>query len=385
MDLFVNNGVFSAEYAVAAGSITDPGAAPGAFTAGAICWQNDSLESYSSQGPTVDGRVKPDIAGQDAVTSGVYGAFSVCGSSGFTGTSAAAPHTAGAAALVKAANPGFTPAQIRTFLEGRAGPLGAAGKDNLFGAGKLLLGTPPAAPAGDAPTVTTGAASGVTAGDATLAGTVNPHGSPTTYRFQFGPTTAYGRQSVDVPAGAGTGAVAVSAAVANLTPSTTYHYRIVAINEHGTTTGSDATFSTPAGTPGPEGPQGPAGNPGPRGVAGATGATGAAGTPGATGPAGPPGPAGRDGTDALVTCKVVRKGKKAPKVTCKVKAASARRATVRITRAGRLYARAAGRPGRKGRLAVRTLRRPVAGRYRLAVTVTDRRGHMHRLRSVIML
>ena len=37
------------------------------------------------------------------------------------------------------------------------------------------------------------------------------------------------------------------------------------------------------------------------------------------------------------------------------------------------------------RLAVRTLRRPVAGRYRLAVTVTDRRGRTHRLRSVIML
>jgi hypothetical protein len=388
MDLFTNNGVFGAEYSVASGSILDPAASPSAFTAGAICWQNDSLEPYSSRGPTVDGRVKPDIAGQDAVTSGVYGAFTSCGSSGFTGTSAASPHTAGAAALVKAANPSYTPAQIRSFLESRAGPLGAAGKDNLFGAGKLLLGAAPSPSAGEAPTVTTGAASGVTAGDATLAGTVNPHGSPTTYRFQFGTTTAYGRQTVDVPAGSGSSAQAVTSAVSNLSPSTTYHYRIVAINENGTTTGTDATFTTSAGSTGTPGPQGPAGATGPSGPEGATGATGSPGLPGAQGPAGAPGPAGpagRDGADALVTCKVVRKGKRAPKVTCRVRAVQARRATVRITRAGVLYARAAGRPGRAGRLRVRTLRRPKAGRYRLTVTVTDRRGHVHRLRSVIIL
>ena len=157
MDLFTNNGVFATQYSVPSSSILDPAASTSAFTAGAICFQNDSLEPYSSQGPTIDGRVKPDIAGQDAVTSGVYGPFSTCGSSGFTGTSAASPHTAGAAALVKEVNPSFTAAQLRSFLRGRAGELGAAGPDNLFGAGKLLLGAPSLPP-----TVTTGAASGVT-------------------------------------------------------------------------------------------------------------------------------------------------------------------------------------------------------------------------------
>ena len=142
MDLFTNNGVFATQYSIPSSSILDPGASTSVFTAGAICFQNDSLEPYSSQGPTIDSRTKPDIAGQDAVTSGVYGPFSTCGSSGFTGTSAASPHTAGAAALVKQVNPSLTAAQLRSFLRGRAGELGAAGPDNLFGAGKLLLGAP---------------------------------------------------------------------------------------------------------------------------------------------------------------------------------------------------------------------------------------------------
>ena len=103
------------------------------FTAGAICFQNDSLEPYSSQGPTIDGRTKPDIAGQDAVTSGVYGAFSTCGSSGFTGTSAASPHTAGAAALVKEVNPSLTATQLRSFLRGRAGELGPRARTTCSG------------------------------------------------------------------------------------------------------------------------------------------------------------------------------------------------------------------------------------------------------------
>ncbi len=364
MDLFTNNGVFATQYSIPSSSILDPGASTSVFTAGAICFQNDSLEPYSSQGPTIDNRTKPDIAGQDAVTSGVYGPFSTCGSSGFTGTSAASPHTAGAAALVKQVNPSLTAAQLRSFLRGRAGELGAAGPDNLFGAGKLLLGAPTLPPA-----VTTGAASGVTSGGATLAGTVNPRGAPTSYRFQFGPTAAYGSQTAAVAAGAGASAQAVSAVVSGLSPSTTYHYRIVASNDLGTTNGGDATFTTPAAaaiiTPPPPGPSGQ------QGVLGATGAGGSTGGPAPARPA---------ATKPLVTCKI--KGKK---VTCTVKLAKAKRATVKLTRGGKVVARAAGRPGRGGRLTVRTLRRPAHGRYKLSVAVTDRNGKVHRLSSSIML
>jgi hypothetical protein len=131
----------SLEYQVAAGSIAEPAAAPGALAVGAICWQNSTLQPYSSQGPTIDGRVKPDISGQDATSSWVYGVAAGC-TGGFTGTSAAAPHVAGAAALAQQANPTFTPEQLQGFLEGRAVELGTVGKDNQHGSGKLWLGSP---------------------------------------------------------------------------------------------------------------------------------------------------------------------------------------------------------------------------------------------------
>src|SRR5437899_3667437 len=100
--------------------MTEPESSPNALAVGAICWQTNALESFSSQGPTIDGGVKPDIAGQDATSSGTYGAASGCGA-GFLGTSAGAPHVAGAAALILQANPTFTPPQIQNLLETRAG------------------------------------------------------------------------------------------------------------------------------------------------------------------------------------------------------------------------------------------------------------------------
>jgi hypothetical protein len=140
MDLFVDDPQHPLQFQTAAGSILEPGSSPNAMAAGAICWQTDGLEFFSSRGPNIAGVVKPDIAGQDAASSPVYGAASGC-NAGFLGTSAAAPHVAGAAALVKEANPGFNPAQLQSFLEGRALDLGGVGEDNSFGWGRLWLGT----------------------------------------------------------------------------------------------------------------------------------------------------------------------------------------------------------------------------------------------------
>jgi hypothetical protein len=134
------------QYQTTPGSLSEPGSSPSVMAVGAICWQNDSLQSYSSQGPTIDGRIKPDIAGHDATSSDVYGAASGC-VAGFRGTSASAPHVAGAAGLALQANPTFTPAQLQAFLEGRAVDLGTGGRDNQYGMGKLWLGTAPVPPA----------------------------------------------------------------------------------------------------------------------------------------------------------------------------------------------------------------------------------------------
>lgn len=129
------------EFSVAQGSVLPPADRPSAFSVGAVAWNSPNvIEPYSSQGPTWDGRTKPDIVAPARVSTASYGP------QGFPGTSAAAPHVAGAAALVKQANPSWGPTQIRQFLESRAVDLGAPGKDNVFGAGRLSLGQPGTSP-----------------------------------------------------------------------------------------------------------------------------------------------------------------------------------------------------------------------------------------------
>jgi hypothetical protein len=94
------------------------------------------------------------------------------------------------------------------------------------------------------PGVSTGKATAVTQQTATLNGTVNPHGVPTAFYFQFGQTKAYGSRTPTSDAGTGTKARAVSAALTGLVPKTTYHYRLVAFSTAGTTRGGDRTFRT---------------------------------------------------------------------------------------------------------------------------------------------
>src|SRR5437870_2645338 len=96
-----------------------------------------------------------------------------------------------------------------------------------------------------APSVTTGSASSVSATTANLNGSVVPNGQETSWHFEFGTSTSYGIATATKSAGSGTSSTNVSAAVAGLTPGTTYHYRLVATNAAGTTPGGDRTF-TPA-------------------------------------------------------------------------------------------------------------------------------------------
>jgi hypothetical protein len=102
-----------------------------------------------------------------------------------------------------------------------------------------------------APQVVTGSATNVTPSSATLNGTVDPSGRATTWFFEYGTTTGYGNKTATKDAGSGSGTVSVSASITGLTGGRTYHYRLSAMSDAGTSHGSDQTFvasSAPAVT-----------------------------------------------------------------------------------------------------------------------------------------
>jgi PKD repeat protein len=83
---------------------------------------------------------------------------------------------------------------------------------------------------------------------ATIAGGIYRNGLDTTWWIQYGTTNAYGSQTAPADIGAGSAPDAVTGSLSQLTPATTYHYRLVAKNSLGTTYGYDYTFTTAAAT-----------------------------------------------------------------------------------------------------------------------------------------
>ena len=239
LDLFVDGARFDL-YRVAAGSMMEPASAPEAVAAGAICWDSGGLEPYSSQGPTIDGRVKPDLAGFDSNSSAMYGDWSGggCGSTGFTGTSAAAPHVAGVAAILQEWHGPLSPDGLQAQLESTAEDLGTPGKDSAYGSGRIRL------PAG--PAATTLAAEGLGRRIATLKGRVTANRWAGTYRWELSTSPTFAGSTLTAATAFPSSATAlpVSLQVATLDPTTTYYARLIAQNAHGTATGSSVTFTT---------------------------------------------------------------------------------------------------------------------------------------------
>jgi hypothetical protein len=93
------------------------------------------------------------------------------------------------------------------------------------------------------PGASTGSARDVTATGARLTGTVDPNGRATTYRFEYGTTTGYGKRTAEASAGSGQSGRAVSATIGGLQPNQRYHYRVVATNAAGVARGRDRTFT----------------------------------------------------------------------------------------------------------------------------------------------
>ncbi|MBN1940509.1 MAG: S8 family serine peptidase [Candidatus Aminicenantes bacterium] len=132
LEIFVQGASAGIEFPVPAGSLGIPADAVEALAVGATDAESDLLEAFSSRGPTSDGRIKPDLTAFSGVSTATYGPKA------FAGTSASAPHVAGAAGLLMSKTP-YTSAQVRTILESRALDLGPSGKDNSYGFGRLYL------------------------------------------------------------------------------------------------------------------------------------------------------------------------------------------------------------------------------------------------------
>jgi len=90
---------------------------------------------YDDTSPNI-GLIDPDISGPGVdIVSCALG--NPTGYTTMSGTSMATPHLAGCMALVLSANPSLSPGQVDSLLEVTALDLGAAGKDNVFGSGRV--------------------------------------------------------------------------------------------------------------------------------------------------------------------------------------------------------------------------------------------------------
>ena len=125
------------EHRTARGSIRSPAESsnPGLLAVGAAPWNNPSLiEEFSGQGPTPDGRIKPDLVGGDGAYSNTY-------NGSWFGTSQASPHVAGLVALVRQRFPAYSPQRAATYLKSNAAARGVA-PNNTWGYGFAELPPP---------------------------------------------------------------------------------------------------------------------------------------------------------------------------------------------------------------------------------------------------
>ncbi|QPV62901.1 S8 family serine peptidase [Halosimplex litoreum] len=120
------------EHVVRQGSIVAPAVARGVTAVGSYHVDTGRMAAYSAAGPTADGRRGVDILGPSKVSTRAY-------DRAFRGTSAAAPHIGGAAALLRSINESASAGQIEDALISAAQDVDRSGTDVYTGGGKVSV------------------------------------------------------------------------------------------------------------------------------------------------------------------------------------------------------------------------------------------------------
>jgi subtilisin family serine protease len=122
-----------------AGTSVSPANYPGAFSVGATD-DNDLVTAISSRGPSAyDGSMFPAVTAPGGAirTTDLTGLSNLDTYLYADGTSLAAPHVAGAFALLLSMNPKLSLAEMENAVKAAALDLGPAGPDNSYGSGRL--------------------------------------------------------------------------------------------------------------------------------------------------------------------------------------------------------------------------------------------------------
>ncbi|MBM3199424.1 hypothetical protein FJZ53_00705 [Candidatus Woesearchaeota archaeon] len=113
------------------GTITSPGCSKKGITVGAVD-DNDNVPSWSSRGPTDDGRVKPDLVAPGVTITSTWKDNSF---RSLSGTSMSTPHVSGVVALLLETDSSLKPDDIKNVLKSTALNLGL--DENIQGAGRV--------------------------------------------------------------------------------------------------------------------------------------------------------------------------------------------------------------------------------------------------------
>lgn len=116
-----------------AGTVGSPGSLNTAFAVGATTI-DDEIATFSSRGPSPWGQIKPEVS---APGKGVYSTLPGGAYGNLDGTSMAAPHAAGLAALLLQASPALAGNTIANIIKNSAIPLGSPIPNNVYGWGRI--------------------------------------------------------------------------------------------------------------------------------------------------------------------------------------------------------------------------------------------------------